>query len=107
MPLTWVRAEHAVGVFGLVLVGNILLGMAAAAAGRRWHWSPRQCRYASIPLTLVGVSGALHGFGTPSGQWFLALSCCSWVSGIVCRKLVHPELGWMDSDPPEPSLTLR
>jgi len=106
-PLTWIRAEHAVGVFGVVLVGIVLWGMAAAEVGRRRRWSPQQCRYTAIPLILLGVILGLQRMGTPLGQWFLALGCCGWVGGIVCRKLVHPELGWMDSDPPERTLTLR
>jgi hypothetical protein len=106
-PLTWLRVEHAVGVFGVVLVGNVLLGMAAAEVGRRRHWDPRQCRYTAIPLTLLGALVGIQGLGTPWGPWLAALCCCGWVSGVVCRKLVHPELGWMDSDPEEPELRLR
>ena len=107
-PLTWVRVENTLGVYGVVLVGSVLLGMVTAEIGRSRHWSPRECRRClAIPLVSVGALVGVYGLGTSLGRWLEALCCCGWVSGIVCRKLVHPELGWMDSDPPEPTLSIR
>lgn len=110
-PSTWARVAHVVGVFGVVLVGNVLLGMAAAGVGRKHDWRAQFCASIGAPLTLAGLLGTawgLHNGASPLWHpWSVALASVSWVSGAVCRKIIYPQQNWYDPAPAEPPLTLR
>lgn len=78
-------------------------GRLAASIARKRHWSPRGCRMASLPLLLLAAVVMLgcHHTGSFRHALQFVFYSSAVLSGMYCRKLVYPELGWRDADPPE------
>lgn len=92
------RPELPNGLLKIPSVFLILFGWAVFCASIGWRlgWSPRTCYVfptASFMIACLVLSAA---------NWhFFYITGLGAVSGLLCRKLVHPELGWNDVDRPE------
>ncbi|MBN9657001.1 MAG: hypothetical protein J0H49_02410 [Acidobacteria bacterium] len=97
------RVLHVLGVLVLMALVNLGMGYLFGLLALRRHWSPFQARLVGLPLFLCGAAGLVRDLSFRPDPWFFGLMAFSTLAGQMCRRIAYPELGWLESDPPEPS----
>jgi|GEM_PF-3035036 len=94
--LLWPYYRHAdpwrrLALLLMFLMASVAWTIMVAAIGRRLKWPPLDCRnFAGMPFFSACV---VLSFLTGDSS-FLAISGVSVSAGLLCRKLVHPEIPW-------------
>lgn len=101
VPGSLTRTFHVLGVFALMALVNLAVGYLFGLVALRRHWSPFQARLVGLPLFLLGAAGLVRAMQFRPDPWFFGLMAFSTLAGQMSRKVAYPELGWLESDPPE------
>ncbi|MGC4051490.1 MAG: hypothetical protein QM757_19240 [Paludibaculum sp.] len=100
LPGSLTRVLHVLGVFALMGLVNLVVGYLCGLLALKRHWSPFQARLIGLPLFLAGAAGLFPAMQYRPNPWFFGLMAGSTLAGLICRKVSHPELAWLESDPP-------
>jgi len=96
MPVLWpsVRPDvsHRLARIPLLLVGSGVLSILCSAIARKAAWSARTCW--TLPGISIFAACTLLAIFVPSASSFrfLAFSALGWPIGMLCAKLVYPDL---------------
>jgi len=91
----------------ICVLGSLTFCWAAFAAyfARRWKWSPRSCFLTGWVFAAVGFAFVFAGGSRFLGLGAIFLSMATF-AGIICRKLVYPEMTDEQAAAPEPPVSL-
>ncbi|MGJ5814166.1 hypothetical protein [Paludibaculum fermentans] len=103
VPGSLTRVLHVLGVFALMAIVNLGVGYLFGLLALRRQWSPFQSRLVGLPLFLCGAAGLVRTMEFRPDPWFFGLMAFSTLAGQMSRKVAYPEVGWLESDPPEHS----
>jgi hypothetical protein len=97
-PVLWPAARpdlwHRLARVPLLLVASGALSILSAAIARKAEWSVRSC--VGIPVIGTFATSVLLAIFVPSASSFrfLAFGALGWPVGMLCGKLVYPDLYW-------------